>query len=310
MEKRPLVTFDDVAIYFTKEEWRYLEEWQKDLYKEVMMENYQTLQSLGKAEPLPKTPARIHPGGWNQWDFSSCTCDGVPKVIARIQNGEEPWVRGSWEIPDTDPARCKTNIDWNLLEKIPPPPWWEEPSCSQKLSFTNIRMDMCSGLRYLKEEVTEEIQNTSRVVQKGSSIIQTAFSSLSSEISKLGNMVQSLHSLLPPQELLSVSITPPQTPPVGKDMIHTQEHRVVFSPSWSWDYLISTLSPKDPHLAPITFHKRKSGSRAPNRAQPNTGKVCKSQSSRMSNVRLLKRKTPKACPLATGKGEGHTQGKI
>ncbi|KAG9467696.1 hypothetical protein GDO78_014459 [Eleutherodactylus coqui] len=39
-------TFDEVAIYFSKEEWDCLNDEEKELYREVMMENYQTLLSL------------------------------------------------------------------------------------------------------------------------------------------------------------------------------------------------------------------------------------------------------------------------
>ncbi|XP_062070159.1 zinc finger protein 33B isoform X3 [Lepus europaeus] len=61
------VSFKDVTVGFTQEEWQHLDSSQRSLYRDVMLENYSHLVSVG-------------------------FCVTKPEVIFRLEQDEEPWI--------------------------------------------------------------------------------------------------------------------------------------------------------------------------------------------------------------------------
>ncbi|XP_047417890.1 zinc finger protein 746 isoform X6 [Sciurus carolinensis] len=160
------VTFDDVAVYFSEQEWGKLEDWQKELYKHVMRGNYETLVSLGSGPPVPAPDLLMQIKQEGELQLQEPQALGVEAwASGQPDIGEEPWGLSQLDSGTGDISTDATSgVHSNFSTTIPPtswqadlPPHHPSSACSDGTLKLNAAASTEADVKIvIKTEVQEE----------------------------------------------------------------------------------------------------------------------------------------------------------
>nr|XP_023399372.1 zinc finger protein 772-like isoform X1 [Loxodonta africana] len=113
--KQGQVTFEDLFVYFSQEEWGLLDEAQRLLYRDVMLDNLALMASLGHSPSMSQVVAPLELGG-EPWvpDW----VDRTPAVAREAQHNFGP---GCWHAvqEEEEPSKQSVSVEGPLQVRTP-----------------------------------------------------------------------------------------------------------------------------------------------------------------------------------------------
>ncbi|XP_059579784.1 zinc finger protein 3 isoform X2 [Alligator mississippiensis] len=159
-EEPPKVSevFEDVAMYFTEQEWELLEEEDKGLYRDQMLRNYQALVSLGGARLLSRTeeqgpkkgPANLKP----PW--------ASPRTLGKMDFLS--FVKDHWHMVQGMPQKQKENV---AVNQVPSPVGHDSDKGKEAIKSPGCREEFVVQ-RDLKRDKTKVHWRERRHAKQGS----------------------------------------------------------------------------------------------------------------------------------------------
>ncbi|XP_058554274.1 zinc finger protein 568-like isoform X9 [Neofelis nebulosa] len=114
------VSFKDVTVGFTQEEWQCLDSSQRSLYRDVMLENYSHLVSVGSCATKPEVIFRLEQGEepwiWEE-EFPSQSLPAVPSWLSPLFQGQQKMITSQGLLSFGDVTVGFTEEEWQRLDR-------------------------------------------------------------------------------------------------------------------------------------------------------------------------------------------------
>ena len=117
------VSFEDIAVDFSWDEWQHLDVAQRTLYRDVMLENYSSLLFLGHCMTKPEVIFQLEHGfgPWPVGDSSVRSFAGIHKVTTSFDTHQENHKGYLWQVEITNSQTSNekiTEADLKVAQKI------------------------------------------------------------------------------------------------------------------------------------------------------------------------------------------------